>query len=190
MLTHYIQVALSRYFIFNNNYFVSKSNTGAWTLLQGSERRNLYASNSFCDSKHLGSAEHGFVLAGLPCFLSCMHYQHKRTLWTQLKPSSSALVLIAWSAQCALTNMHLVLSSTHMIMRNQHIPLSPWSLLLSTRLLCRVGQNRIYIRIYIHRIFGDFQAKNTVCTPDIYGSGQPYSCAIHGYSYVHTHSDE
>jgi len=28
--------------------------------------------------------------------------------------------------------------------------------------------------VYIHRIFGDFQAKNTVCTPYIYGSGQPY----------------
>jgi hypothetical protein len=40
----------------------------------------------------------------------------------------------------------------------------------------RVGQNRIYIYIYvyIHRIFGDYQAKNTVCTPYIYGSGQPY----------------
>jgi len=32
----------------------------------------------------------------------------------------------------------------------------------------------VYIRIYIHRIFGDFHAKNTVCTPYIYGSGQPY----------------
>jgi hypothetical protein len=31
----------------------------------------------------------------------------------------------------------------------------------------------VYIYIYIHRTFGDFQAKNTVCTPYIiYGSGQ------------------
>jgi hypothetical protein len=27
--------------------------------------------------------------------------------------------------------------------------------------------------VYIHRIFGDFQAKNTICTPYTYGSGQP-----------------
>ena len=27
------------------------------------------------------------------------------------------------------------------------------------------------------RKFGDFPAKNTVCTPYIYGSGQPYLCA-------------
>jgi len=32
--------------------------------------------------------------------------------------------------------------------------------------------------VYIHRIFGDFQAKNTVCTPYIYGSGQPYVFTI------------
>ena len=31
----------------------------------------------------------------------------------------------------------------------------------------------VYIYVYIHLIFGDFQAKNTVCTPYIYGSGQP-----------------
>jgi hypothetical protein len=30
-------------------------------------------------------------------------------------------------------------------------------------IISRVGQNRIYI--YIHRIFGDFQAKYTICTP-------------------------
>ena len=46
----------------------------------------------------------------------------------------------------------------------------------------RVGQNCIYIRIYIRSIFGDFQAKNTVCTPYIYGSGQPY---LHCYITVH-----
>jgi len=28
--------------------------------------------------------------------------------------------------------------------------------------------------VYIHRIFGDFPAKNTVHTPYIYGSGQPH----------------
>ena len=28
--------------------------------------------------------------------------------------------------------------------------------------------------VYIHRLFGDFQAKNTVCTQYIYGSSQPY----------------
>ena len=47
-----------------------------------------------------------------------------------------------------------------------------------SRHMDRVGQNRIYIYIYIyvylHRIFGEFQTKNTVCTPYIYGSGQPY----------------
>ena len=32
--------------------------------------------------------------------------------------------------------------------------------------------------IYIHRIFGDFPAKNTVYTPYIYGSGQPYTCTL------------
>jgi len=30
-----------------------------------------------------------------------------------------------------------------------------------------------YKYVYIHRISGDFQAKNTVCTPYVYGSGQP-----------------
>jgi hypothetical protein len=30
--------------------------------------------------------------------------------------------------------------------------------------------------VYIHRVFDDFQAKYTVCTPYIYGSGQPYVC--------------
>jgi hypothetical protein len=29
------------------------------------------------------------------------------------------------------------------------------------------------IIVYIHRIFGDFPAKNTVYTPYMYGSGQP-----------------
>ena len=31
-----------------------------------------------------------------------------------------------------------------------------------------------YIYVYIHLICGDFQAKNTVCAPYIYGSGQSY----------------
>jgi len=39
--------------------------------------------------------------------------------------------------------------------------------------VCRVGQNRIHNTIY-DCIFGDFPAKNTVYTPYIYGSGQPY----------------
>jgi len=34
--------------------------------------------------------------------------------------------------------------------------------------------------VYIHRIFGDFPAKNTVYTPYIYGSGQPYIYGIFG----------
>jgi len=34
--------------------------------------------------------------------------------------------------------------------------------------------------VYIHRIFGDFPAKNTVYTPHIYGSGQTYSYALQG----------
>ena len=32
-----------------------------------------------------------------------------------------------------------------------------------------------YIYVHIHRIYGEFQAKNIVCTPYIYGSGQPYT---------------
>jgi len=35
-----------------------------------------------------------------------------------------------------------------------------------------------FIYVYIHRIFGDFQAKHTVCTPYIYGSGQPLEDAL------------
>jgi len=37
----------------------------------------------------------------------------------------------------------------------------------------RVGQNRIYTPY--DRILLDFPAKNTVYTPYIYGSGQPYT---------------
>ena len=33
-----------------------------------------------------------------------------------------------------------------------------------------------YIYPVYDRIFGDFPAKNTVCTPYIHGSGQPYKC--------------
>ena len=42
--------------------------------------------------------------------------------------------------------------------------------------VARAGLARtVYIYVYIHRIFGDFQAKNTVCTPYIYGSGQNHT---------------
>jgi len=36
----------------------------------------------------------------------------------------------------------------------------------------------IYIYTVYDRIFGDFPAKNTVYTPYIYGSGQPYRYSI------------
>ena len=40
----------------------------------------------------------------------------------------------------------------------------------------RVSQNRIYTYVFtVYRICGDYKAKNTVCTPCIYGSGQPYT---------------
>jgi hypothetical protein len=46
----------------------------------------------------------------------------------------------------------------------------------------RVGQICVYALymtvLYMHCKFGDFPAKNTVCTPYIYGSGQPYSYSI------------
>ena len=42
-----------------------------------------------------------------------------------------------------------------------------------------------YIYVYLHRIFGDFQAKITVCTPYIYGSGQPYTYNINWASSGH-----
>jgi len=51
---------------------------------------------------------------------------------------------------------------------------------LADRLLTGLGLTNLqgwpepYIYVYIHRIFGDFQAKNTVCTPYMHGSGQPY----------------
>ena len=47
--------------------------------------------------------------------------------------------------------------------------------------MVRVGQNRIYVYTYtvFDRISGDFPAKNTVCTPYVYGSGQPYIWCKH-----------
>jgi hypothetical protein len=35
-----------------------------------------------------------------------------------------------------------------------------------------------YIYTVYGHIFGDFPAKNTVYKPYIYGSGQPYTCAV------------
>ena len=52
---------------------------------------------------------------------------------------------------------------------------APYILCICTGHKSRVGQNLIYT--YVHRIFGDFQAKNTVCTPYTYDSGQPYTNA-------------
>jgi len=47
--------------------------------------------------------------------------------------------------------------------------------------MLRVGQNRIYTYIYtVYMVIS--QAKNTICTPYIYGSGQPYIC---GNSVLH-----
>ena len=39
-------------------------------------------------------------------------------------------------------------------------------------------------------IFGDFPVRNTVYTPEIYGSGQPYYMQIHinAHEYTHTHT--
>jgi hypothetical protein len=46
--------------------------------------------------------------------------------------------------------------------------------------MCRIGQNRTCYILYINRIYmcvyDDFPAENTVSTPHIYGSGQPYVC--------------
>jgi len=47
----------------------------------------------------------------------------------------------------------------------------------------RVGQNRIYTPY--DRIFDDFPAKNTVYTPYIYGSGQPYTRSTTDSPLVH-----
>ena len=44
----------------------------------------------------------------------------------------------------------------------------------------RVGQNHIYIYSVNDRIFGDSPANNTVYTPYMYGSGQPYMCLVQG----------
>ena len=41
-----------------------------------------------------------------------------------------------------------------------------------------VGLAKSYIYTVYDRIFGDFPAKNTVCNPYTYGSGQPYALAI------------
>jgi hypothetical protein len=43
--------------------------------------------------------------------------------------------------------------------------------------LCVGLARTVYIHTVYDRIFGDFPATNSVCTPYIYGSGQPYLCA-------------
>jgi len=49
-----------------------------------------------------------------------------------------------------------------------------------------------YIYTVYDRIYGDFPAKNTVYTPYIYGSGQPYACMndfANPYSCAQAHSE-
>jgi hypothetical protein len=50
---------------------------------------------------------------------------------------------------------------------------------LASLLICHMpysqGWPGLYVyTVYMHLTFGDYQAKNTVCTSCIYGSGQPY----------------
>jgi len=47
-----------------------------------------------------------------------------------------------------------------------------------TGLCSYVGLARTVIHTVYDRIFGDFPAKNTVCKPYIFGSGQPYTYAV------------
>ena len=56
-------------------------------------------------------------------------------------------------------------------------------------LSCYLG---LAITVYMHcivRIFGNFPANKTVCTPYIYGSGRPYCYAcVYMCAHIHTHT--
>jgi hypothetical protein len=105
----------------------------------------------------------------------------------QLTVDISLIVLVTFTVDiCLIVLVNFTVDISLIVLVNFTVDISLIVLLYMSQLTVDIsvavlvnfkGWPEPYTYVYIHRIFGDFQAKNTVRRPYIYGSGQP--CKSH-----------